>query len=235
MFRSPHRGLRAILTGNSCVLCGQNRTMDKFCTECALDLPRIRFSCRRCAMPLPGASDVELGCGRCQQQPPVFEFVVAPMEYAFPVNGMLKALKFRRQQFFAPALGELLISALEGKLGEVDAILPVPLHRWRHFRRGFNQATEIARPLARRYGLPLITSVNRCRATLPQSGLSTAARNANLRKAFAADRSLTCRYPLIVDDVITTGSTINQLADVLLAAGAQRVAAVAVARAVLGG
>jgi ComF family protein len=157
------------------------------------------------------------------------------MEYAFPVSGMLKALKFRRQQFFAPALGDLLISALEDKMSEVDAILPVPLHRWRHFQRGFNQASEIARPLARRYGLPLITSVRRRRATLPQSGLSTAEREKNLRHVFVADRHLACRYPLIVDDVITTGSTINQLASVLLAAGAQRVAAAAVARAVLHG
>ncbi len=154
------------------------------------------------------------------------------MEYAFPVSGMLKALKFHHQQFFAPVLGGFIVNALEGSLGEVDAILPVPLHRWRHFQRGFNQAAEIAKPLARRTGLPLIRNVRRRVATTHQTGLTTAKREANLCDAFVVDGSLSCQFPLIVDDVITTGATIRNLGKVLLAAGAQRAAAVAVARVI---
>ena len=197
--------LETILTGKRCVLCGQNTPEPDICVACDEDLLRIHCACRRCAMPLSSPADAELGCGRCQRRPPLFEFVIAPMQYAFPVSGMLKALKFRRQQFFAPALGRFLTLALDGNLDEVDAILPVPLHPRRNFHRGFNQALEIARPLIRQTGLPVIRNVRRRIATPPQSGLSTAKRQANLRAAFAVKGALGCRYPLIIDDVITTG------------------------------
>jgi ComF family protein len=124
---------------------------------------------------------------------------------------------------------------LDANFQHADALLPVPLHRSRHTSRGFNQAYELARPLARRSGLPLLTITRRRRRTRPQTGLSAAERRRNLKGAFMLTRRLPCRHPLIVDDVMTTGETCGQLARVLLAAGAKDVSVLVAARAGHGG
>ena len=135
-----------------------------------------------------------------------------------------------------PAFAELLLPFLERLPADVDALLPVPLHRWRQTTRGFNQARELCRPLARHTGLPLIQVARRCRATRFQSGLTAAERRRNLRKAFRVvpswrRRHRACRHIVIVDDVITTGETTRHLARSLLASGVEQVSALAVARA----
>jgi len=171
-------------------------------------------------------------CSDCQLRPPPFEKAFAPLLYIFPVDGALKALKFRRQLFYAPAFGKLFLPLLEEIFADVDALLPVPLHPRRHARRGFNQAAELCRPLRRKSGLPVIGNVRRVRFTKPQSGLDALERRRNMKAAFAVRGSLYFRHPLVVDDVITTGETCRQLAGTLLAAGAERVSVLAVARAV---
>jgi len=138
-------------------------------------------------------------------------------------------MKFRRQLTFAPAFAEILLGVLLAEFAECDALVPVPLHRWRHVTRGFNQALELARPLAKKTGLPIIQTVTRNRATSSQTGLSAAARRTNLEDAFVVHGDLQYRHPLIIDDVITTGATCNQLAKSLLAAGAKNVGVLAVA------
>jgi ComF family protein len=170
-------------------------------------------------------------CAACQQHAPPWTACAAPLHYEYPVDAALKALKFRQCLYFAPALAELLQPLLRERFSDVDALVPVPLHRWRQGRRGFNQAVELCRPLAKASGLPLLRPVRRIRATGAQTGLDRAARRRNLRAAFRASAPLRCRYPLIVDDVMTTGETCRQLAKVLLAAGAERVGVVTVARA----
>jgi ComF family protein len=158
-------------------------------------------------------------------------FVIAPYEYAFPIDAAIKALKFRRKLFYAPALAHLLMLSLPAFPDDVDALLPMPLHWRRHGLRGFNQATEIARPIRRATGLPFIRNVVRRRNTPFQSGLTAAQRKRNLKSAFAVKGDLCHRHVLIVDDVITTGETCRQLADVLLGAGVKRVSVLAIARA----
>lgn len=155
----------------------------------------------------------------------------AALLYTFPVDAALKAFKFDGRLYYAPAFAGLMALELAAHLGHVDALLPVPLHRWRHATRGFNQALELARPLARGSGLPLLRIARRVRPTRPQSGLSAAERRRNLRGAFALTRPLPCRHPLIVDDVLTTGETCSRLARVLLAAGARDVSVLTAARA----
>jgi ComF family protein len=150
--------------------------------------------------------------------------------YAFPIDNAIKSLKFRRQLWYAPALSDLLQSAFEQNFQQCDALVPVPLHRWRQFRRGFNQAFELCRQLGKRNALRILTDAKRTRATQSQSGLSAAARRSNLRNAFAIGDPLRCRRPLIVDDVITTGTTATQLAITLLRAGAVDVNVLAIAR-----
>ena len=161
-----------------------------------------------------------------------FEADVAPLAYAFPIDAAIKALKFRRKLFYAPAFAELLCVAARNLPQDIDAVLPVPLHWRRRWFRGFNQAIEIARPVARFLRVPLISSVHRRRPTPFQSGLSAHDRARNLRSAFAVHRSLPCEHVLIIDDVITTGATTLEIARALQQAGVEKVSVLAVARSV---
>ena len=185
-------------------------------------------------MPVADRRVEQLRCGRCQRQPWPFSFVLAPLLYAFPVNGLLKAFKYRRHGFHAPPLAAILHDSVAEKAGAIDAVVPVPLHWSRHRERGFNQAAELARPLARRLGLPLWQAPRRVRRTPPQSGLAERARLRNLANAFALHGRAPYRSVLIVDDVITTGATVRQLGETLRRSGVEELAVVAVARAVAG-
>ncbi len=213
-----------------CVLCGA-AAPSGFCTRCLLDLPHLRNACGRCAVPLAPGAD----CTDCARRPPPFVAARAALSWTFPVDAALKALKFRRQLHYVPAFAGLLAPLLAGGLPDVDVLVPVPLHRWRHATRGFNQARELCRPLARRFGLPIDTQARRIRRTPPQAGLDAAARRRNLRHAFAVSGRLRSRHPLIVDDVMTTGETCRQLAAALLDAGADAVSVLTVARAYTSG
>ena len=187
--------------------------------------------------------DEPAACGGCredlpwldnprQDAPAPLTALVAIFAYEFPVDAALKALKFKRKLYYAPAFGSMLGDALRFLPDDIDALLPVPLH-WRRLTvRGFNQALEISKPLARRYGLPIVNGVVRHRATRSQSGLTAAERNRNLQGAFTVRRTLSARHVLIVDDVVTTAATTRHVARVLLKSGVEKVSVLAVARAV---
>lgn len=196
-----------------CVFCGTRTVAPEryICTGCDGDLPRLESAPPDTASP--------------------FEFDVAPLEYAFPVDAAIKALKFKRRLFYAPAFAELLCKAADRLPGDIDAVLPVPLHWQRRWFRGFNQAVEIGKPFARHLGVPLVRNVRRKRATAFQSGLSARERARNLKSAFVVRGPLKYRHVLIIDDVITTGTTMRQIARVVKRAGVARVSALAVARA----
>jgi len=166
----------------------------------------------------------------CGESLPPFTVCAAPLEYSYPVDAALKALKFRRRLDYVPALSELLWSAATALPDDIDALLPVPLHWRRHAMRGFNQAQELGRILRQRSGMPQLDNVRRTRATPYQSGLDARARRNNLRDAFAVRGVIAARHVLIVDDVITTGETCRQLAQVAMAAGARKISVLAVAR-----
>ncbi len=232
----PRRIAAQTLSGlmpRRCVFCGvTNRGDERFlCPGCHDDLPWIRHACPHCARSLPGESAPRLPCASCQASPPPFTAAVAPLEYAFPVDAAIKAFKFRRRLFFAPAFAEILSAAAAGLPPDVDALLPVPLHRWRQLRRGFNQAAELAAPLAAATGLPMIGNVTRGRATPYQSGLGARERRRNLAGAFRVSGELRARHVVVVDDVITSGETCGQLARLALAHGAEKVSVLALARA----
>ncbi len=195
-----------------CVFCGTKTAPEErtICDGCRADLPWLMNPWTQNPLPI----------------------TVAPLSYDFPVDAALKALKFRRRLYYAPAFGELLLDAMRYLPDDIDAVLPVPLHWWRRTRRGFNQATELCRPVSKTLRLPELRGVQRCRATRPQSGLDAAERSRNLRRAFRVRRPITAKHVLIVDDVITTGETVRRLATELQRAGAKRVSALAVARAV---
>ena len=222
---------RQLLLPDSCVLCGAELRDDSICRPCRELLPLPERGCERCAGPLPGDPAPGVHCGRCQTDPPTFHKTIAALKYAYPADTALKALKFDGQLQYAPAFASLLLPLLQREFADADALLPVPLHRWRHARRGFNQATELVKPLARASGLPILADLRRIRATPSQSGLDAKERRRNLQGAFALRKPIACRYPVIVDDVMTTGETCRQLSQLLLEAGADTVGVLVVARA----
>lgn len=216
-----------------CVFCGVRSIPGegRVCGGCRDDLPWIAKACGLCGEPV--AADLARGvhCGTCQKFPPPFQAMIAPLRYEFPVDVALKALKFGRRLHYAQAFSELLIEEMQRRSPDVDALLPVPLHWKRQAFRGFNQATELVRPLARRYALPTVVGVARRRATPFQSGLTASERSKNLHNAFVIRKPLEFEHVLIVDDVVTTGATTRQLAKELLRNGVARVSVLAVARA----
>lgn len=225
--------LEQALLPRRCIYCGValRRKEQVGCVSCDRDLPWIWHACRYCGQPLPAPAAPGVPCGRCQASSPGLVSTVAPLHYEFPVDAVIKGLKFHKKLHYQPALSAVLLRSTGQLPADVDAILPVPLHRWRRVRRGFNQADLLARPLARRLGLKVLTEIVRARSTPYQSGLSARARRSNLKSAFRVTGRIDAEHVLIVDDVITTGETCRQLARVLHAAGVQQVSALAVARA----
>lgn len=215
----------------NCILCAAHLDAGTVCDECRADLPWIERACPTCALPTDLADRAATPCADCQRRPLPVTGVVAPLAYRFPVDELVKALKFRRQAHLAPAFADLLVPALTGAGLAPTALVPVPLHRWRHGVRGFNQAAEIARGLSRHLDLPVRHMARRVRSTRPQPGLGAEARRCNVRDAFRVVRRPGCRHALIVDDVITTGETCRALATALLNAGVEEVSLVALARA----
>jgi ComF family protein len=161
-----------------------------------------------------------------------FERCLAPFTYRAPLDHLLLGLKFNGRLAPARVLGELMAQWLAAVVDiPPDHLIPVPLHAARLRERGFNQAVELARPIARQFGLPLnLDGVRRVVATSPQSDLSRKARLKNIKGAFEVSRPLSGQV-VIVDDVMTTGSTAHELAQTLLAAGAEQVEVWVCARA----
>lgn len=174
-----------------------------------------------------------LVCGTCQTHPPRYSFARAAFAYAPPQDRLIHGLKYHRRLDYARVLGTYLADYLESLPDpRPDLVVPVPLHRSRLRERGYNQALEIARPVARRFNLPLeYRHVRRIRATAAQTDLPHKERRKNVRNVFQVDRDLSKRRVAIVDDVMTTGHTVNSLAASLLKAGADSVMIWALARA----
>jgi len=216
-----------------CVFCGVIARSDEryICKGCYRDLPWITHSCRFCAMPLPAPQPLGVACAGCQLEPPLFVAAVAPLRYSFPIDTAIKALKFHRKLHYQPAFSEILMHASVRLPTDIDALLPVPLHRWRRLRRGFNQAEELAAPLKRKMNVPMLDKVVRTAPTPYQSGLGAAERRHNLKSAFRVRNRITAQHVLIIDDVITTGETSRWLARTLLDHGVARVSILALARA----
>lgn len=208
---------------------------DPLCAGCWAALPRLRPPfCARCGRPLPGLPPAEV-CEACRRAPPPFAYARAVAAYRDGMREAIHQLKFRGRVALARPLGDLL--AEEGGAGvpveAIDGIVPVPLHPRRLAERGFNQAELLAARLARRWRRPLLTRLLvRTRPTRPQSELDEAERRRNVTGAFRArdPAAAAGRHLLVVDDVLTTGSTLGECSRVLLAAGARAVGVLALAR-----
>jgi len=180
--------------------------------------PLGRSHCGCCSQPFPASSSQHL-CATCLQRPPAFSIVHAACAYQERVKDAIHQLKYRNQVNLAEPLGKLLGKSLE--VAEVgfrpDCIIPVPLHPGRLKKRGYNQALEISRPLARKLQVPIDTTLlQRTLKTPPQQGLTAAERRSNLRNAFIVTTTTSARNILLVDDVMTTGETVRECCRVLM-------------------
>lgn len=207
----------------SCFGCGES-TAGGLCAVCTAELVRVPKPCRGCGLAMPVAH-----CPRAAA-PWQVDVVVAPFAYAPPLDGYLHALKYRGARAMGRALALALLPALRDA-PRVDALVPVPLHGSRLVARGYNQAREIAAALSRALKLPVLErGIARRVASPAQTGQGAEQRRAAVAAAFRVERSLGGLRLAIVDDVVTTGATINALAAALRAAGAASCVAFAVAR-----
>lgn len=206
----------------SCRLCGTPIDKGMLCLPCHQMLPILTQPvCPRCAIPVSGAGET---CGRCQRHPPDFDSTVALFTYDFPVDGLVIGLKYGQSLQAANFFAEGLAQRLEKSSEMPDRIIPMPLHPRRLRLRGFNQAVEIARPLSHLIGCRMdIKVLVRDTDTPPQVGRSWAERTSNVRGAFRCLVDLTGLRIAVVDDVMTTGATLNEVARCLKGRGAVQV------------
>jgi len=213
--------------GQDCLLCGAEGGPELLCPACIAELPALAESCPRCALPSPAAAV----CGSCLNYPPHFDATLALWRYEFPCDRLVQALKYRAR---LPLAGFFARNLASRPIPEVDLIVPMPLHPKRLAERGFNQALEIARGLARYRSRPIeARGVLRVKDTLPQTGLPYEERAKNVRGAFLCELDLSGASVAVLDDVMTTGATLNELARALKGAGATRVENFVIARTVL--
>ena len=217
-------GVLERLLVESCPACGL-ASRGGFCGVCAAELTRVANACPRCGLGRPVAH-----CPRTQIAWDV-DAIVAPFSYGPPLDHYVQALKYRRARAMGRALALLLVPELAHIRGEIDALVAVPLHRTRLHERGYNQAQEIARVLACALQVPaMMRGIERQVATPAQAGQGAKTRRSSVARAFRIQRALAGQRIAIVDDVVTTGATVNALAAELKAAGAARCVVLAVAR-----
>jgi ComF family protein len=204
-----------------CLLCGERGGNGRdLCGNCRDGLPWNRSACSRCAIPLPHPAI----CGICLQSPPPIAETRAAFVYRFPLDRLVPRFKFHHDLAAGRLLAELMAEGLAG-VERPEALIPVPLHATRLRRRGYDQAVELSKALARTLEIPLLVSaLSRTRDTAPQSELDASARRRNLNNAFAApDATALPRHIALIDDVMTTGTTLHAAAKTLRKAGVVRV------------
>lgn len=211
------------LLPQACLLCGDHAGARSLCAACHASLPWQRGpACTVCALPLSQAGP----CGSCLRAPPAFDHSIAAWDYAWPLDRLIPALKYGSELILATALADGLARQLATRPADErpDALLAMPLHPQRLRERGFNQSQLLARRLARATGLPLHQDlVERIKLTPPQASLPREERRRTIRHAFRVCGEVRGLHLAVVDDVMTTGASLDELALTLKQAGARRV------------
>ena len=228
-----------LLLPPQCVCCGVIVAEEAgLCADC---WSQIEFlgppACPKCGFPFEFDMGDDILCGACLRTPPVFGRCRAAFRYDEHSRGLILDLKYRDRTYLAPALARLLYQAGRELVGEADAIVPVPLHRWRLARRRFNQSTLLAQQLGKLASKPVLAdALLRHRATRSQGGLNRTARRRNVRGAFRLrereQHQINGLKVLLIDDVMTTGATVAASARCLLRGGAAVVDVLTLARVV---
>ena len=222
------------LMPTSCCVCRDfgHHKLANLCQSCRLSCQGIQLQCARCALPL---QQVSMRCGNCLKHPPAFDAAFSAFLYQPPVSLLIPGIKNGVDQTALPALSELFCEQLAARFSWPEqmpaAILPIPLHWRRYLGRGFNQSLALGRYLGNRLKLPVANDIlKRTRHAAPQQGLKRSVRLRNLKSAFVATQAAEGRSFIIVDDVMTTGATMDAAATALKAAGATSVIAWSLAR-----
>jgi len=209
------------------MLCAAPAQQHMLCIDCERDLPwRSGHRCPVCAVST-GTTSI---CGPCLKNPRAFDATHALLDYRFPVNAVLQRYKYSGLLAVSELMGQLLARDLQAA-SRPELLIPMPLHPTRLQERGFNQATEIARVVAKALDIPLSTRLcSRTRPTQPQTGLPLKERKRNMRGVFACSQNLAGKHVALLDDVMTTGASLDALARAVKDAGAARVDCWVIAR-----
>ncbi|MBI5438596.1 MAG: ComF family protein [Nitrosomonadales bacterium] len=220
-------GIEQFLPAQPCVLCGNMSHDGLWCAGCDGAMPYLDAAhCPSCALPTPSGEI----CGQCIKYPPLFNRTTAVFGYAFPLDKLIQAMKYGEQLALANAFSEKLVLGID-KSDLPDCIIPMPLHPVKLRERGFNQSLLLAAKAARELDIELLPDAcQRVRDTSPQSALPWKERKKNVHNAFRCDMDLTGMHVALVDDVLTTGASLNALAEAAQKRGASKISAWVVAR-----
>ena len=233
------QSIEKLILPYQCVMCleisDQRRDL---CEKCQRELPTSPLTCQQCGIAFPSThAHYPLRCGQCITRPPCFDDTIVGFDYQTPIDCWLKQFKFHKKGLYARILTEIYAEKLlrifeENPENKPQILVPMPLHWRRLTQRGFNQAYIIAQQLSRRLHIPMLkqTGVTRIKYTQAQSSLNLPERNHNMRGAFSVQSLAGLEHMAIVDDIITTGNTVNALSQQLKAAGVQRISVWAIAR-----
>ncbi len=218
---------KQILPAQPCVLCGSMGHDGLWCAACDAALPYLNSPhCPVCALPTPNGEV----CGHCLAQPPLFTLTTAVFGYAFPLDKLIQGMKYGEQLALAHAFAKKLAQRID-KGSLPDYVIAMPLHPVKLRERGFNQSLLLAATVARELKLKLLPNAcQRVRDTPPQSALPWNARKKNVRNAFFCGMDLAGKRVALVDDVLTTGASLNALAEAVSKVGAIQTSAWVVAR-----
>ena len=207
-----------------CILCDERGlTGIDICPCCFERLVKNKTCCYQCAMPMTVATSPKILCGKCQTTPPDFQQTYAPFIYHDIMRLLISELKFNHQYKNARLLGQLFTQSFEHS-PLPQCIIPVPLHKKRYRQRGFNQSFEIAKTIGKQLTIPVDTHwCIRHKDTAHQVGLSIKARHKNVKGAFSVTKKSAYTHIALLDDVMTTGSTVREIASVLKKAGVDRI------------
>ncbi len=217
----------------TCILCGNSgHHSQDICSACFGDLKRNIHCCYRCAENFESAPSTPQLCGRCLKKTPAFDETYAPFIYEGSIRYLIATLKFNKQYKNARLLGYLLATYIEKTTEIPELIIPVPLHKKRTQERGFNQSIEIAKTAGKILNIPVdVHLCTRIRDTPHQIELPAKQRRKNVKNAFVVTNPTDIQHVAILDDVITTGSTTNEVAKALKKAGIVKVDAWGCAKA----
>lgn len=218
-----------------CLLClGVTDNKHLLCSDCESDLPQNSFRCVICAISIPSTQTRQhsLVCGKCQKHQPYYATSQIPFIYATPLKQLITQLKFHGNLSYAPLLAFGFINSMQRSKNNLpECIIPIPLHTKRLQERGFNQALEMARIISKQLQIPLDNSLcTRNKVTPFQSGLSAKQRKQNMKGAFTISKPHQYKHIAIFDDVVTTGTTVNELAKELKQSGVETIEVWAIAR-----
>lgn len=222
---------------SNCVGCGNPQDSGTLlCKRCKATAPRIQPPfCRRCSRPYEGAIDGGFSCPNCEDRALAFDCVVSVYQAKGVLRDLIHRYKYSGQFHLRRVLMEFLLEAMQDpriQATRADGLVPVPLHPTRLRERGFNQAEALAEALSKRTRVPVLRCIERRSYTSTQTRFDRMERMRNLRNVFALRKNSDVRgkHLVLLDDVLTTGSTLHECASVLRAAGAESVRAVTVAR-----